>query len=289
MAIKYSPRIDTSNLLNLDYYNGSSWSTPFVLDGANGRFGIGATPGYPLTVTRSAGADYAAYFTNSAAAGSSYGLNIDAGGNSSDWALQLRDRSGAVYFMRVLGDGTIGVPTGPIVVGAYTGTVGANAKLELFDSTTRPNIWISGKADGASAGYGTVRFNNSSGTQRGAIVSVMDAGSNTLFEIIADGRTGGGNAVINFFTAPNGGSLTEKMRIDHLGNVGIGTTTIPSMLTVAGLINMKNYTVATLPAGTQGDIAYVTDGLAPAFLTAIVGGGAVVTPVFYDGTNWVAM
>ncbi len=52
--------------------------------------------------------------------------------------------------------------------------------------------------------------------------------------------------------------------------------------------NLKNYTVATLPAGVRGDIAYVTDGLTPAFLTAVIGGGAVVTPVFYDGTNWVS-
>lgn len=53
-------------------------------------------------------------------------------------------------------------------------------------------------------------------------------------------------------------------------------------------VNLKNYTVGTLPAGTRGDIAYVTDALAPAFLVAIAGGGAIVTPVFYDGTNWVA-
>jgi hypothetical protein len=52
--------------------------------------------------------------------------------------------------------------------------------------------------------------------------------------------------------------------------------------------NLKNYTVATLPTGVRGDVAYVTDALAPAFLVAIVGGGAVVAPVFYDGTNWVA-
>lgn len=54
------------------------------------------------------------------------------------------------------------------------------------------------------------------------------------------------------------------------------------------LVRLKNYTVATLPAGTQGDTAYVTDALAPTFLAAVVGGGAVVTPVFYDGSNWVA-
>lgn len=52
-------------------------------------------------------------------------------------------------------------------------------------------------------------------------------------------------------------------------------------------IRLKGYTVGTLPAGTQGDTAFVTDALGPTFLTIIVGGGAVVTPVFYNGTNWV--
>lgn len=53
-------------------------------------------------------------------------------------------------------------------------------------------------------------------------------------------------------------------------------------------LNLKNYTVATLPAGTRGDIAYVTDATAPTFLATLTGGGAVVTPAFYNGTNWVA-
>jgi len=52
--------------------------------------------------------------------------------------------------------------------------------------------------------------------------------------------------------------------------------------------NLKAYTVATLPAGVVGDIAYVTDATAPTYLATIVGGGAVITPVFYNGTNWVA-
>lgn len=54
------------------------------------------------------------------------------------------------------------------------------------------------------------------------------------------------------------------------------------------VIRLKGYTVATLPAGTQGDTAFVTDALAPAYLVAIVGGGAVVAPVFFNGTAWVA-
>lgn len=49
------------------------------------------------------------------------------------------------------------------------------------------------------------------------------------------------------------------------------------------------YTVATLPAaGTAGRRAYVTDATAPVFLGALTGGGAVVCPVFDNGTAWVA-
>ena len=55
-----------------------------------------------------------------------------------------------------------------------------------------------------------------------------------------------------------------------------------------GPARLKGYTVATLPAGTQGDTAFVTDALAPAFLAAVVGGGAIVTTVFYNGAAWVA-
>lgn len=46
------------------------------------------------------------------------------------------------------------------------------------------------------------------------------------------------------------------------------------------------YTVATLPTGAQGDRAMVTDATAPSFLGALTGGGAVVTPVFHNGTAW---
>jgi hypothetical protein len=55
-----------------------------------------------------------------------------------------------------------------------------------------------------------------------------------------------------------------------------------------GTISTSGYTVATLPAGTIGMQAYVTDALLPSFLATVTGGGAVVTPVFYNGTNWVA-
>lgn len=48
------------------------------------------------------------------------------------------------------------------------------------------------------------------------------------------------------------------------------------------------YTVATLPIGTLGMRAQVTDATAPTFLGALTGGGAVKCPVFHNGTSWVA-
>lgn len=71
--------------------------------------------------------------------------------------------------------------------------------------------------------------------------------------------------------------------------VGLTASQVLSNKTIHadGVIRLMGYTVATLPAGTQGDTAFVTDALAPTFLTAVVGGGAVVTTVFYDGTNWI--
>jgi hypothetical protein len=83
----------------------------------------------------------------------------------------------------------------------------------------------------------------------------------------------------------------EKMRLHASGGVSIGNTTDPGAgnLSVTGTVRTQGYTVATLPAaGTLGRTAYVTDALAPVFLTAVTGGGAIKCPVFDNGTAWVA-
>jgi hypothetical protein len=58
-------------------------------------------------------------------------------------------------------------------------------------------------------------------------------------------------------------------------------------ISVSNPIITKGYTVAGLPAGTQGMIAHVTDALAPVALAAVAGGGAVKCLVFYTGAAWV--
>lgn len=79
---------------------------------------------------------------------------------------------------------------------------------------------------------------------------------------------------------------TGGATLDATGTTASFTFNKPIINTLP--IRTKGYTVATLPAGTIGDEAYVTDALAPTFLGALVGGGTIVTPVFYNGTAWVS-
>jgi hypothetical protein len=86
-----------------------------------------------------------------------------------------------------------------------------------------------------------------------------------------------GGSKLEFYTTPN----TTIAQVLALTIDQDGKTVFNAPL------RRKNYTVATLPAGVQGDTAYVTDALAPTYLGAAVGGGAVVAPVFYNGAAWI--
>jgi len=67
------------------------------------------------------------------------------------------------------------------------------------------------------------------------------------------------------------------------GKVGVGSGVV---------FGLARYTVATLPAcssGTTRDtMAVVSDATAPTYNGALTGGGAVVVPVFCNGSAWVA-
>ncbi|MDA6072824.1 hypothetical protein NJT12_24710, partial [Flavobacterium sp. AC] len=72
------------------------------------------------------------------------------------------------------------------------------------------------------------------------------------------------------------------------GRVIVQMPLVSGILATTDDIKLKSYTVNTLPTGTIGDQAYVTDATAPTYLGALAGGGSVVCPVFYNGTTWVA-
>jgi len=92
-----------------------------------------------------------------------------------------------------------------------------------------------------------------------------------------------------FYYHPTNTNLTGITSIafeNTTGDVKFNTTSGNVILNTP--IRMKGYTVAGLPAGTIGDEAYVTDAVLPTYLGVLTGGGAVVTPVFYNGTAWVS-
>lgn len=51
-------------------------------------------------------------------------------------------------------------------------------------------------------------------------------------------------------------------------------------------VQLPAYTVGTLPAGTVGQKAYVTDANATTHYSIVAAGGSNVVEVFFDGTNW---
>jgi hypothetical protein len=117
---------------------------------------------------------------------------------------------------------------------------------------------------------------------------------------------------IEIATTANGSTTrTTRLIIGNGGIITLGATeanTVPALKPSSTILQVRlgddsayapveastvrtavAYTVATLPAaGTAGRRAYVTDATAPTWLGALTGGGAVVTPVFDNGTAWVA-
>ena len=99
------------------------------------------------------------------------------------------------------------------------------------------------------------------------------------------------SATANFAAPPAIGNTTPSTgAFTTLSTTGLATLASATVTgaAVVGTVRTGGFTVATLPAGTIGQKTYVTDALAPAFLMAIAAGGAVVTPVFFNGTAWIA-
>lgn len=165
---------------------------------------------------------------------------------------------------------------------------GGAPTLEATGGDTNIDLFFLSKGNGnvsfGAPGSGKIVF-ASNGTE----ISVqgqafLDANGNVSFV------PGGVSSAVNYLVLAN--SATGNPVIVAAG----GTDTNVSLTLKAkgtgaiiadNRIQLKGYTVATLPTGTQGDLAFVTDALTPVYHATVVGGGAVVTPVFYNGTNWI--
>lgn len=121
-----------------------------------------------------------------------------------------------------------------------------------------------------------VQNNDGIGRYRFRAWDGVDYLSSGQLQAVVDAVPGIGNIPTRLvFSVSTGAAQAEALRLTS----GLVTR-------LFGPLQLRGFTVATLPAGVQGYLVYVTDALAPAFGAAVVGGGAVVTPVFYDGVNW---
>lgn len=145
---------------------------------------------------------------------------------------------------------------------------------------------------GYTNGTYTISFSGGGGSgAAGTVVVTAGTYSSWVISNYGTGYTSAPSATISA-GAGSGGSITVVL--PDLRGLMVYNTTIgrhqyhdgTSWVTLGN--RLVPYTVATLPAGTVGDIAYVTDATAPTYNGALTGGGAVVIPVFYNGSAWVS-
>lgn len=167
-------------------------------------------------------------------------------------------------------------------------------KTFTSDNTTLGGMNISNSRTSPTDGnhYGFAVFNTGGG---GVYAENTTAGTNgNAMQVANSSNTGAGIAIGNFGTGI-GLILRNQGGTGDLLNAEVGAVIITSAgkllsnnFEATGTMKMKEYTVATLPTPTGTAYATVTDALTPTYLATVVGGGAVVTPVFYNGSTWVA-
>jgi hypothetical protein len=164
------------------------------------------------------------------------------------------------------------------IVAEGGGTGAADNRLEFVTGgATRMtvaadgNITASGTLTGASGAFGNWTL--------GADILATTPGGSVQVSGIGSFRFGGAGERIY-----NSGSA---IKIRNAANTLDAALTC-SNLTASGTVQTGGYTFDTLPTPTTGMRAYITDGAtSPVFMANAAGGGSTVTPVFYNGANWI--
>lgn len=275
---KIYPPSDSTTAIQILKANGTT--NILNVDTTNSRIGIGnAAPGYTLDVSGD--------------------LNISTGSRFriNGTTVLIADTSKRNYFVGNSGNLS--------ATGTDNSGIGNNALQALTSglnnyagSTQALYNLQSGSANtilGFDAGFNLVSGNNNTSVGYFSLFNTTGSG-NVAYGYYSGAYETGSNA---FYIGNRDYTSTALEKAGALLYGTFNTTpssqtlTINAALTVSEaiiaskVVRLKGYTVAGLPAGTQGDTAFVTDALAPTFLATVVGGGAVVTPVFYNGTNWV--
>lgn len=191
----------------------------------------------------------------------------------------------------------------------HTAGVGGAAQVVSGAGAATSGSAVTAGASGAvtiKSGVGGAATNTAGGVggASGAVSILTSVGGNATGS--SGTRTGGNSGSISiqtggFGTGASGngtvGTVTlgvnngTNIFINSSGLVGIGTSTPLATLHVNGPIKMNGYTVSTLPTGSVGMIAYVTDQTTscPSLGGPLTGSGAITCAVFYNGVSWVGL
>jgi hypothetical protein len=158
-----------------------------------------------------------------------------------------------------------------------------NSKITAADGTITPvwraffqTLWdrgggVIGTAFAALNGNAAQKFKVANATVATEAVSLGQAGA--LYQPVGS-------------YAALAGSAAQKFKVADAVAVTEATSLQQTTALIAAAVAPLVTTVAALPASTAGARAFVTNALAPVFAAAVAGGGAVVVPVYHDGTIW---
>ena len=186
---------------------------------------------------------------------------------------------------------------GSVYVNGGNGSILSSATFAVSSKGSSNVVSVFRGASSQSADL--TEWQNSSGTIGLSVSSAMNLVFNAT-NLSTDTTTGTkiGTATtqkLGFFNATPIVQPANTVAIDDvLVNTGLrasgGSANFTLKITNNLPQNLKGYTVASLPTGVTGDIAYVTDAtVVTAKGVAPVGGGTSKAVVFYDGSAWVGI
>ena len=146
------------------------------------------------------------------------------------------DYSGGAYFA-----GNVGIGTSSPQATTHVRTDGNAVKTHLY---------LQNRDAGASSG-GEIVFSNSANDladNRQAYIRALTSGA---------GQNGN---LLTFGTNPNGGSPTERLRIDSSGNVGIGTSSPTGKLHIESAATAAGWQLRTDSVGLSNESGFYRDG-----------------------------
>lgn len=266
-------------------------TSKFFWDDTNNRLGVGTSS--PVTILHIAGDAPVLRIQNTGSGGKTIDLFAGTSGvgiGSSINPQQLMITEDAPSLSLVVGASRVLIST---TEGIASGTASGDLYLKAGSSTGDGSVQIQGfnstnNWETVFQAPGRAGKINAHLVTNGGLVSINHTSPQAQLDIHAVSASTKG--LIVQAAAAQTADLTQWQNSSGtaLSSVDKDGTLTAAQVVATGVVRLKGYTVATLPAGTVGDTAYVTDALAPTFLGVLMGGGAITTTAFYNGSNWVA-